>query len=81
MKTFNSSMLEYSWSCGNSKLGSVCQQYCKDHSLIVYGSGLGFICYIVELHKKSDRGFQEYFSVHYLLYSSQVSRQQIEYSE
>jgi hypothetical protein len=42
-------------SCGNSKLGSGCQQYSNNHSSMMYGSNLGFVCYILDHRKRNFR--------------------------
>jgi hypothetical protein len=42
-------MLEYVWICGNSKLGSGCQQHSNNRRLMMYGSDFGFIYRIHEL--------------------------------
>ncbi len=58
-------MLEYVWSCENSKLlGSGCQQHSNNLRSIMDRSDLGFICYIHELrHKKSGREWLVYTNI------------------
>jgi hypothetical protein len=63
-------MLECAWSYGDSKLGLGCQQHSNDLSSKMYGSDLGFICYIHELRKKYGRECQEYTSL--IVWSVQI---------
>jgi hypothetical protein len=64
--------LKCAWSCGNSKLGSGRQQHSNNPSSMMYGSALGFTCYIHEARKKSGRELQDSVSVHCLLFSKQL---------